>query len=180
MIKRVIATAGLTGLMGLLAGCAATTANDLGGKTSPQLSDGDNRYLTTVTQANKTEIEMGQAALSMTESNEVKKFAQMIIKDHTDAEAKTEELAAAVGFAPPTMLDSDHQAMIDGLKGKSFKDFDKTYLDDQITAHEQAIKATEDEANNGSNQQVKNLANELLPTLQKHLAAAKQLEAAGA
>jgi putative membrane protein len=176
MTKRILAAAGL---LCLIAGCGSSTAKDLGGKASPQLSDRDNQYMTTVTEANTAEIQMSQTALGVSQSDAVKKFARKMIDDHTAAAAQVRELAAAVGFAPPTMLDSDHQRMVDGLKGKTGADFDKVYIMDQVDAHEAAIKATEDEANNGSNQQVKNLANELLPTLKQHLAMAKQLRDGG-
>ena len=172
MFKKMISAAGL---ICLIAGCSQN-ANDLGGKKSDQLTDKDNSFLTTVAVVNMTEIQTSQLALTNSQSDPVKKFASEMISDHQKATSQADAVGTGIGFASPTMLDSSHQDMVNDLKLKMGGDFDKTYIGDQVKAHEATIAAAEDEANNGSNQQVRNLATQLLPTLKMHLAMAQTLK----
>jgi putative membrane protein len=172
MTKKLIVAAGI---LSLAVGCSKK-ADDLGGKSSPNIAADDNKFLTAVTESNLTEIKTGQAAEQMSKNEKIKDFGKMLAKDHEAAGKKVAAVAAKVGFTPPTELDSSHQSMVDELNKKTGFDFDKAFIKDQIKGHEDTIKVTEDEANNGKNADVKQLATELLPTLREHLVKAKELD----
>ncbi len=159
----------------LLAGCSQST-EQLGGRDSVMLSSGDNSFFKNITIGNETEIESSQLATTQSQNASVKDFAQSMIKDHHMAGEKVSALARDKSVMLPTKLDDSHQKMVDELKGKSGAEFDKAYTDLQIAAHKDTISLDEDEANNGSDPQVKALANELLPTLRMHLQMAQQLQ----
>ncbi len=165
----------MAGLLGLAVGCGSSM-QDLGGKPSTNLTDSDNNFFKTITVANETEIQTSQAALMQSQNQSVKDFAQHMIDDHRMAEGKVGAVAAAKGVALPNQLDATHQSMLDDLKSKSAADFDKAYADVQVKAHQETIAADKDEADNGSDSQVKALAGQLLDTLQMHLSMAQKLQ----
>jgi putative membrane protein len=99
-----------------------------------------------------------------------------MIDDHRSAEGKVGSLAAEKGVALPSKLDSAHQDMVDDLKTKSGLEFDKAFIDDQVKAHKDTIEADKDEANSGTDPQVRALAGDLLGTLRMHLSMAEKLQ----
>ena len=116
------------------------------------------------------EIEAGKLALKRSLSPDVKAAAQMIIDDHTAADAKLKALVAA-GKAPgplPTVLDERRKGMIDNLNGASAKDFDDRYLDQQTMAHHEALLAFNGYAKAGDNPDLKAFAAETAPKLEHH------------
>lgn len=68
--------------------------------------------------------------LDTKQDGELDKMGKMLETDYKDV------------YAP--MIMPDNQAMIDALKGKTAKDFDRTFLQNVITHHEQAIKMIDD------------------------------------
>jgi putative membrane protein len=128
-----------------------------------------------ITISNETEIQTSRMALSQSQNESVKSFAQNMIDDHTAAEQKVNALAADLGVMLPTKLDDKHQKLVDDLRGKSGPDFDRAYAKLQVDAHKETIAADQSEANSGNDPKVKALAGELLGTLQHHLAMAETL-----
>lgn len=110
-------------------------------------------------------------------SADVKAFAQQMVTDHTAANeklaaiAKTKKLEAS---EDPMLMDKA-KAMILEMRGESF---DQAYANNQVVAHEQAIKLYKEEAENGKDADLKAFAKATLPTLEEHLAHAKKLAAA--
>ena len=115
-----------------------------------------------------TEADFGQVA-------RVLGFAQQMVDDHTTAQNQLQQLASQKGAVLPPQLDSVHQSLLDSLHNKTGTDFDRAYLDAQITAHRDTIANVQNEANNGSDVDSKNLAQQLLPQLQHHLQMAKDI-----
>ncbi len=76
----------------------------------------------------------------------------------------------------PVRVDENHQKMIDDLRDTPGADFDKAYADLQVKAHQQTIHLDQAEIDSGLDQQVRQLATDLMPTLQMHLKMAEQLK----
>ncbi|MCF5805843.1 MULTISPECIES: DUF4142 domain-containing protein [Pseudomonas syringae group] len=108
---------------------------------------------------------------------DVKEFAQQMVKDHTAANEKLDAIAKkkSIEVSTDPMLMDKAKAMILEMRGKSF---DQAYANNQVVAHEEAIKLYKEEAENGKDAELKAFAKETLPTLEKHLEHAKKLAAA--
>ena len=158
-----------------VAGCGQTTA-DLGGKANPNLSDRDNAFFKTVALSDKTEISSSQLAKEKSADPKVKQFADQMVADHTMSSAEVQQTAMTKEVVLPQTLDEDHQRMIDDLKSKSGTDFDKAYIDLQVKAHQATVDAVADEAQNGTDSNIKNLAATLQPKLEGHLKMAKMIQ----
>lgn len=116
------------------------------------------------------EIESSKMALQRSKNAEIKKTAQMIIDDHTAADAKLKKLVAD-GKVPgplPTALDERRKGMLDNLRGASDADFDDRYLDQQTMAHHEAMTAFNGYAQMGDNADLKAFAAETAPKLKTH------------
>lgn len=119
---------------------------------------------------NLFEVESSRLALERTRSAAIKTFAQHMVDDHSAAAVK---LADAINKAklasPPMRLDARHLTMLDGLRARQGADFDQAYVEVQYAAHVDAVEQFKGYAAGGENADLKAVARELLPTLQKHL-----------
>ena len=100
----------------------------------------------------------------------------MMVKDHTDANDKLKDLAAQKNISLPSSISQDDQKHIDDLSQKTAKDFDKDYIDMMVKDHKDDIDLFEDAVKNSSDSTFKNFAAKTLPTLYKHLGAAKAIQ----
>jgi putative membrane protein len=76
----------------------------------------------------------------------------------------------------PTLTAQDKQ-LRRKLEAVSGTQFDREYIQAQVTDHEKTIPVFQKEARDGHNPMIKNFAENLIPVLQQHLAEAKALAA---
>ena len=91
---------------------------------------------------NEFEIESSQLALTKSQSQPVKDFAQQMIDDHGKAGQTLMATLPKSSVSPDVAtktLDSKHQHMLDKLNGLSGADFDKKYISEQTDAHKETI-----------------------------------------
>ncbi|HWJ19026.1 MAG TPA: DUF4142 domain-containing protein [Geobacterales bacterium] len=124
-------------------------------------------------------FEMDSSALAEANATDeaTKSFAKQMVTDH---EKTTKELTEAVGTNPstpiPSELDSSHKSKLEKLKSLTGANFTKTYLDDQVSAHKDAVNLFERYAKGGDNATLKSWAEKTLPTLKHHLEMAQSLD----
>jgi putative membrane protein len=137
------------------------------------------------------EVLSSKIALTHATNPDIKSFAQMMIEDHTKS---TKKLVAIGGISMASLktkmkpghdgkyVDNDllgsNAAELNSLDSKSNADFNKTYIDDQVKGHEDAVSLLEDYAKNGDNAKLKSFAHDILPTVKEHLAKAKEIQKA--
>jgi putative membrane protein len=125
-----------------------------------------------------TEVELGKLALEKAPSDPVKQFAQKMIDDHSKANEDLKQLASKENINVPDSLDSKHQSRVEKLSKLSGADFDRAYIKDQLKDHQQDVQEFQQEAQRGSDPDVKSFASKTLPVLEEHLSMAKDLEKA--
>ncbi len=107
----------------------------------------------------------------------VKAFAAQMRVDHTATTAELTALAPRIGLAAPTAtISAENQARIDSLRGASGEAFDDLYLDQQVEAHENAVKLFQDYLANAPAGELRTWAETTLPKLQAHLTMVQGLE----
>ncbi|MEO6953886.1 MAG: DUF4142 domain-containing protein [Polyangia bacterium] len=94
--------------------------------------------------ANTGEIDAAKLASSKATSADVKKFASMMIEDHTKADEKGTELAKKLELTPTKSAASmrvakDSATAMKRLMGASPTSFDRAYMESQITAHTRVL-----------------------------------------
>jgi putative membrane protein len=120
------------------------------------------------------EIQSSEEAQQKAQKQEVKDFAQHMIKDHTASSQKLKAAAQQAGYTPPTSMAARQAAQLTELTTGS--DFDSKYAQQQLKAHQDAVAMFEAYSANGDNEPLKSFAAETLPTLREHLEEAQALQ----
>lgn len=133
-------------------------------------------FVTEAAQSDMLEIATSKLALTKSDSDKSKQFAERMIKDHT---ATSEELKGIVSgktsLTLPTAMDKAHRDKLDGLAKLDGKSFTKRYDDMQLAAHKDAVSLFERYGKGGDNAELKAFASKTLPHLQQHLTMAQDL-----
>src|SRR4051812_3645946 len=109
---------------------------------SPKTQD----FVTLAAQSDMLEIESSKLALTKSDSDKTKKFADKMIKDHTETSTELKALVSSgkAQATAPSALDKAHQDKLDKLaKQRDSKDFTKQYNDMQLSAHKDAVSMFE-------------------------------------
>ncbi|HET6632196.1 MAG TPA: DUF4142 domain-containing protein [Rhodanobacteraceae bacterium] len=122
------------------------------------------------------EIKLADIAMDKSNNDDVKDFANKIKSDHTEANNKLKSIAQQEGLAVPTDLTAEQKSTVDKLQGKSGAEFDKAYAQTMVEDHQKAIKLFQDAAQNASTPQLRQFAQNTVPTLQTHLDMAQSLQ----
>src|SRR5690242_172488 len=137
---------------------------------------GDQDFVNMAAQTDMLEAHLGQMAADQASSQAVKDFAQMLTTDHTNDYKQLSAAAAKAGLTVPKGLDATRDKMIapfEKLKGAAF---DRHFEQAMVAGHQKAIAEYKKEADSGQNADIKAYANQALPTLEKHLEQARELE----
>jgi putative membrane protein len=124
-----------------------------------------------------SEVDAGTLAQSKGSSQAVKDFGAMMVKDHTDANAKLKSIASAESVDLPTSSSAKQMASKAKLEVLTGDTFDKSYIKSQVAAHQQTVALFQKEIASGSDAQAKAFATETLPTLKAHLKKIRQIAA---
>lgn len=136
-----------------------------------------NTFLTEAAQGGMAEIELGRLAATKAQNAEIKKYAQMMVDDHSKANAELKTLAAKKNVTLPADSGATHKAILDKLKGLTGADFDKAYVEEMVEDHEKDVAEFKDQAEDSPDPDVKAFAAKTLPIFQKHLDAIKAIQA---
>lgn len=136
----------------------------------------DQDFVTFAAQTDMVEANLGQLAQTVASSQEVKDFGQTLTTDHTQDFGQLMTAAQQASLTVPTAIDTAHnKAMIDPFQKLKGAAFDKKFAQDMVAGHTKAIAVYTKESQDATNPAIKAYAAASLPTLQKHLEAAKAL-----
>lgn len=117
----------------------------------------------------KAEIELGQLALEKSENDDVKKFAQRMVTDHTSSSAKLKTVASKDNIALPESLDAEHKATKQKLSSLQGEEFDREYIKAMAKGHDKAVALFESASQSAQvPADLKQFASSTLPTLREH------------
>ena len=150
--------------------------------TTPALSD--DQILQVIHTTNGGEIEQAKLAQSKAKDARVKKFAAMMVKEHTEADGKDMKVAkeASLKLSPSSTsssLASDADGATTTLKSESGADFDKGYVDTQVKEHQAVLDMIDQKLGpNAKNADVKAFLVEVRTKVATHLEHAQDLQTA--
>jgi putative membrane protein len=154
----------------------AVTGLALLGSAWAQSDAAATKFLTDSIRSNIAEVRMGELALQRGRNKDVREFAETLVSDHTMGLQKTSALARMAGVTPPTESTADAIKKHEAMSKLSGDEFDREFVSHMVTSHQQGIAKYTEAARDGGNPEVAELANDTLPTLQKHLETAQSLE----
>jgi putative membrane protein len=103
---------------------------------SDNVSSGDKDFVKDIASASIAEVELGRMALDKAVNPDVKKFAQMMVDDHTKANEELTTFASQNNIAVPSAPDDKHNDLRDKLAQKTGAEFDKDYMDAMVDGHQ--------------------------------------------
>jgi|SRR5689334_4736692 len=153
-----------------LAGALAAT----GAMAQTKQADKDSqKFIKNAIEGDIAEVDVGKLAQEKGQSEAVKQYGAMLVKDHGEHKAKAEQVAKELGVDPPTGSSLGAKTTYAKLKLLSGDSFDKSFAKSMVKDHQDDIKEYKKESS--KNDAAGKLAKETLPTLQHHLQAAQQL-----
>jgi len=140
------------------------------GKTS------DETFMVKAASAGMEEVELGKLAVEKASSDEVKKFGQRMVDDHSKAGEELKILAQNKHVTLPSETDARGKPAYDRLSKLSGASFDRAYMQTMAAGHRQALNDFRMETKMGKDADVKGWAAKTLPTIEEHV---KMLQNAG-
>jgi putative membrane protein len=141
------------------------------------LDSADRKFLNEAATSGLAEVKLGQLATKQAASEDVKKFGQRDVDDHSKLNSELTKLAQQKNMTLVQTLDKKHQEQVDKLSKLGGVDFDKSYMSEMVDEHQHDVDAFEKAAKDAKDSAVKNFASSTLPTLREHLASAKEIHA---
>jgi putative membrane protein len=152
-------TAGALTLTGVVR--AADTTPTGGGSS---LSEKDKTFMKKAAKGGMMEVTMGKVAEQNGQSDDVKSFGKRMVTDHSKANDELKSIASKKGFELPN---KEHP-------GKWTSD--KAYVDMMVKDHEKDLAEFKEEANSGSDPDVKKFADDTAKVIQEHLDLVKEIQ----
>jgi putative membrane protein len=156
-------------ILAVLIGAISVTAAVRGADStstsaSSSLSEKDKTFMKKAAKGGMMEVAMGQVAEQKGQSDDVKSFGKRMVTDHGKANDELKSIASKKGVQLPT---KEHTA-----KWTS----DKAYIDMMVQDHEKDLAEFKEEANSGSDPDVKKFADDTAKMVQEHLDLAKETQ----
>lgn len=140
-----------------------------------QTNNQDRLFAQLITAGGLAEVELGNLASGKAKADAVKQFAEMMVRDHKDANSKLKDLADAAKIPLQTGLDPDHQVVRDHLDKLNDNAFDVAYIKAQIVDHQKTAQLLAWEISLGEDGEMQRLAASMLPTVLDHLRRAQEI-----
>ena len=144
-------------------------------RANTSLAAADRNFMMKAAQSDVAEIKGGQLAKEKASSDAVRKFADMMVTDHTKTSGQMKTMAESRGVALPTTPSAKDERDMKKMAGMSGTDFDRAYMASQVRAHRDAVSLFQKEAKSGKDAELKSFAANTLPALEEHLKMATDL-----
>lgn len=137
---------------------------------------GDRRFLNKAAKSGMEEVAVSQVAAQKSTNPDVKAFAQMMVTAHQKVNSKLTSTASQLGVSlSDKMAEHDNDVTAKWEKKEAGAEFDRDYIDQMVSDHEDAIELF-GKAAKSDNSQIASLASGALPELQQHYSRAQQLQ----
>lgn len=133
------------------------------GKMSPQ------KFIDKAAQDDMGEVQIAKLAQQKSNNPQVKQLADKLMSDHQKNDQAVKQLAQKENVQLPTSPDAKHQRMFDHLQKLNGTQFDRAFLHMQVKDHRKDIRQFREEAKSAQNPNIKQYAQQTLPTLEEHL-----------
>jgi len=168
----------------ILASIALTAVNTANAEDKASASvPTDAQIAMIVVVADTVDVDYGKLALEKTRNQAVNQFAETMVRDHTAVNDKAIALAKKLGVTPEESdtsksLKSNGKKELAKLKALTGAEFDKAYVDNEVSYHEAVIGLLDKTLMpNTRNAELKSLLESGRPIFVAHLEHAKKLRA---
>ncbi len=124
---------------------------------------------------NMAEVEMGKLAQEKGQSQQVKDFGQRLEDDHSKSLDELKDIAQDKNITLPTQIDAKHKATHDKLSKLSGAQFDRTFAQEMVSGHKEALQKAQTASKSESDAELKAYAGKMVSSVQAHLKIAQGL-----
>jgi len=151
-------------VIGAMSLSGAAKAETTPASEGSSLSTKDKTFMKKAAKGGMMEVAMGKVAEQNAQSDDVKSFGKRMVTDHGKANDELKSIASKKGIQLPSKEPS----------GKWTSD--KAYIDMMVKDHEKDLAEFKEEANSGSDPDVKKFADDTAKVVQEHLDLAKEIQ----
>ena len=141
-----------------------------------QLAQEDMEFATKAAEGGLKEVQLGELAQQQAASDQVKEFGQRMVQDHGKANDQLKQIAEQKGIELPQELSEEAQQLHDELAQKSGEEFDRAYMDEMVSDHEEDVETFQQYAESGQDPDLTGFAEQTLPVLEEHLQLAQKTQ----
>ena len=139
----------------------------------------DHQFMQRAAVSGLFELEAARLAAEKAQDEAVKRYAAMLVEQHTAANQELSTLAQSKGQTLPTTLPMGKRRELERMGRLSGAAFDSAFVQNVgIREHRQDIRQFREVSRRDGDPELKAWANKMLPTLEQHLSQAQALPAA--
>jgi putative membrane protein len=131
----------------------------------------DIAFVRAATESGRKEVNSAREALPQLKAPELKRIAEMLVSDHSSANARLSQIAEAKQWPVPPP-----PAPAAPPSGSASSDFDAKWTADMIAGHERSVALYRAQATGGEDKDLRKYARDTLPTIEQHLSQLKSLQ----
>jgi putative membrane protein len=182
MMRNIVSSFAIGMLLATTAYAQSSTSSTSSSAQAGALSDP--QIAAIVVAADNADINAGKLASSKASNADVKAFANRMVADHTSVNKSASALAAKLKISPEESatsksLKDDGESALKKLKGLSGSEFDKAYVDNEVTLHQKVLDSIDKTLlPNAKNPELKSLITQTRPVIEDHLQHAKKIQSA--
>lgn len=132
----------------------------------------DVTFVKQATESGYKEVNSAKEALPQLQQPELKRIAEMLVTDHTGANARLSKIAETKHWPVP----GPAAAQTPPPSGTANSDFDAKWTAEMIAGHEHSVALYRAQAQGGEDQDLRKYARDTLPTIERHLAELRRLQ----
>lgn len=130
-------------------------------------------------QTDAYEIVAGRIAIVETQDGRIRDFAQQMTHEHDVMVGSLIAAASKSGLPPlPRVPNVDQQRLLSALQSTKGRDFDISYITQQVVVHRGALAVVTAYASEGGDVNLRQVAQQAIPKIRHHLEIALQLQSA--
>jgi putative membrane protein len=135
----------------------------------------DKQFLEEAARGGLLEVRLGELAAKQGANEDVKKFGQMMVADHTKMNDTLRQLSQKHNVTLPKDLDEKGQKEVARLSKLTGAEFDREYMTLMVNDHTNDVKTFQQQAKQAKNEEVRTFAETSIKTLEHHLQQARSI-----
>jgi putative membrane protein len=143
--------------------------------SASSLAASDQEFIRNAAADSATEVELGRLALKKATNNDVRKYGQQMVDDHSKASDHLKQLATKKGLT----LSARPMPAADTVKKRLSKfsgtQFDNAYMAEELKLHKQDVEAFRSQSRLTRDPELRGFITETLPILEDHLKKAEAI-----
>ena len=144
-----------------------------------KMDSADLKFIRAATEGGQMEVALGKLASEKGVSEDVKKFGQHMVDEHSKANEQLARLCTDKGVdlsADKEKMDKAIQKQVDKLSKLQGEEFDKEYVSEMVKDHEKDLKAFQKAAEDAKDSDLRAWAAKTVPMVQSHLDMIKEIQ----